>query len=154
MITEKKISQTVMGGVTEAKSFSIEVNAKAFELLSSGLYTDKPLAIVRELSCNAFDAHMEAGNADRPFLIQLPNDLEPEFRIRDYGTGLKHEQVMKLYSSYFTSTKTNTNNQIGAFGLGSKSPFSYTDTFTVTSYGKTAAIRISRQALRRQNRVP
>ena len=55
------------------------------------------------------------------------------FRSRDYGTGLTHEQVQNIYTTYFESTKTESNAFIGALGLGSKSPFSYTDNFTVTA---------------------
>jgi hypothetical protein len=46
---------------------------------------------------------------------------------------LSHEQVTNIYTTYFESTKTNSNAFIGALGLGSKSPFSYTDNFTVTA---------------------
>ncbi len=79
------------------------------------------------------DSHTAAGKTDTPFDIHLPNQLEPWFSIRDYGTGLDHEQVTNIYTTYFESTKTNSNDFIGALGLGSKSPFSYTDNFTVTA---------------------
>lgn len=36
-----------------------------------------------------------------------------------------------LYTTLFESTKANSNDQIGAFGLGSKSPFAVSDSFTV-----------------------
>lgn len=121
-------------GVIESREFTITASAKAFRILSDGLYTDKISTILRELACNAVDAHIEAGTADRQFDLKLPNHIDPIFRIRDYGTGISHEDVMNLYSTYFMSTKTNTNTQIGALGLGSKSPFSYTDSFTVISY--------------------
>ena len=77
------------------------------------------------------DSHVAAGCKDTPFDVHLPNTLEPHFSIRDYGTGLSHEQVTNIYTTYFESTKTNSNAFIGALGLGSKSPFSYTDNFTV-----------------------
>lgn len=121
-------------GVAEVASFTIKASAKAFKILSDGLYSDKILAIVRELSCNAYDAHIDEGTMDKPFLVHLPNTLEPWYSIRDYGVGLSHENVMHLYTTYFDSTKTESNDYIGALGLGSKSPFSYVETFTVTSY--------------------
>lgn len=40
---------------------------------------------------------------------------------------------MNLYTTYFASTKQESNDFTGAFGLGSKSPFSYTDSFTIES---------------------
>lgn len=125
--------EAILSNVGEVGDFKIKASAKAFSILSSGLYANKIRAIVRELSCNAVDSHVAAGKADTPFDVHLPNDLEPWFAIRDYGTGLSHEQVTSIYTTYFESTKTDSNDYIGALGLGSKSPFSYTDNFTVTA---------------------
>jgi hypothetical protein len=74
-----------------------------------------------------------SGQKDRPFHIHLPNSLEPWITIQDFGTGISHQNIYDIYSTYFESTKTNTNDQIGCLGLGSKSPFCYTDNFSVTS---------------------
>lgn len=126
-------NQAVMSNVGEIGEFRIRNSAKAFSILSSGLYANKIRAIIRELSCNAVDSHVAAGKADVPFEVHVPNPLEPHFSIRDFGTGLSHEQVTQIYTTYFESTKTNSNDFIGALGLGSKSPFSYTDNFTVTA---------------------
>jgi hypothetical protein len=125
--------QAVLSNVGQIGEFRIRNSAKAFNILSSGLYANKIRAIIRELSCNAVDSHVAAGNKDTPFDVHLPNSLEPWFSIRDYGTGLSHEQVTNIYTTYFESTKTDSNEFIGALGLGSKSPFSYTDNFTVTA---------------------
>jgi hypothetical protein len=125
--------QAVLSNVGEIGGFKIKASAKAFSILSSGLYANKIRAIIRELSCNAVDSHAAAGKRDTPFDVHLPNTLEPYFSIRDYGTGLSAEQVTQIYTTYFESTKTASNDFIGALGLGSKSPFSYTDNFTVTA---------------------
>lgn len=125
--------QAIVSNVGEIGEFRIRNSAKAFSILSSGLYANKVRAIIRELSCNAVDSHVAAGKQNTPFDVHLPNPLEPHFSIRDYGTGLSHEQVTQIYTTYFESTKTNSNEFIGALGLGSKSPFSYTDNFTVTA---------------------
>lgn len=114
--------------------FRIAANAKAFDILSSKLYTDTRLAIVRELSTNAYDAQVDAGNKDRPFDVHLPNTMEQYFSIRDYGTGMSQETVETVYTTYFESTRSSSNEFVGALGLGSKSPFSYTDQFTITSF--------------------
>lgn len=127
---EKSIER--IGTESEAQ-FTIKTTAKAFDILSSGLYSDPILAVIRELSCNAFDSHVEAGKADVPFTIHLPNNLEPFLSIRDYGLGLSDEDVLNLYTTYFESTKTDSNDYIGALGLGSKSPFSYASAFEVIS---------------------
>ena len=126
-------NEAIVSNVGEIGEFRIRNSAKAFNILSSGLYANKVRAIIRELSCNAVDSHVAAGKKDTPFDVHLPNQLEPHFSIRDYGTGLSHEQVTNIYTTYFESTKTASNEFIGALGLGSKSPFSYTDNFTVTA---------------------
>lgn len=122
-----------MGGVSSVSEFSIRNSSKAFSILSSGLYANKIRAIVRELSTNALDSHIEAGTRDTQFEVHLPNTLEPWFSVRDFGTGLTHDQVLNIYTTYFESTKTESNEYVGALGLGSKSPFSYTDNFSVTA---------------------
>ena len=126
-------NEAILSNVGEIGEFRIRNSAKAFNILSSGLYANKIRAVIRELSCNAVDSHAAAGNKETPFDVHLPNTLEPWFAIRDYGTGLSHEQVTNIYTTYFESTKTASNEFIGALGLGSKSPFSYTDNFTVTA---------------------
>lgn len=118
------------------KAFGINACSQAFEILSAKIYTNVPLAVVRELSTNASDAHVEAGNGARPFDVHLPNALEPWFAIRDYGTGLSPESVSEIYSVYFASTRNESNDFTGCMGLGSKSPFAYTDQFTIVSYFK------------------
>lgn len=126
-------NEAIVSNVGEIGEFRIRNSAKAFNILSSGLYANKIRAIIRELSCNAVDSHIAAGKQDTPFDVHLPNQLEPWFAIRDYGTGLSHDEVTNIYTTYFESTKTDSNDYIGALGLGSKSPFSYTDNFTVTA---------------------
>jgi hypothetical protein len=133
ILNNAPVNEAVVSNVAEIGEFRIRNSAKAFSILSSGLYANKIRAIVRELSCNAVDSHAAAGKRDTPFDVHLPNTLEPHFSIRDYGTGLSHQQVTQIYTTYFESTKTASNEFIGALGLGSKSPFSYTDNFTVTA---------------------
>jgi len=113
-------------------AFTIAATGKAFKILSDGLYSDKIKAIIRELSCNARDSHVAAGNAD-PFLVHLPSNDQPYFAVEDHGVGLSEEDVLNIYTRYFASTKTTSNDFVGQLGLGSKSPFSYTNQFTVVS---------------------
>ena len=118
----------------EGKAFSIKNSPIAFEILSSKLYSDANMAVVRELLCNAYDSHKACGKQDVPIHVQLPSYLDRNFVIRDYGLGLSKEDVIDLYTTFFHSTKADSNDFTGCFGLGSKTPFSYTDAFTVTSY--------------------
>lgn len=116
----------------ETSLFTFNNSGKLFELLSSKLYKDKISSIVRELSCNAADSHIAADNPE-PFDIFLPSRLNPVFSIKDYGTALSHEEMKRIYTCYGESTKMDSNEFIGAFGLGSKTPFSYVQSFNITS---------------------
>jgi len=132
MIVESNQYEKITSNVSITGEFKIRNSAKAFSILSSGLYSNKIKAIIRELSCNAIDSH-KAAKTDVPFDVHLPSMLEPYFSVRDFGTGLDHNSVVNIYTTYFESTKTDSNDFIGALGLGSKSPFSYTGNFTVTA---------------------
>ena len=110
----------------ERIAFTIENSAKLFGILSSGIYKDKILAVIRELSCNAYDAHIDGKKKHVPFKLRLPTRLDPVFYVEDEGTGIDPTQIGKIYWTYGRSSKTDSNDQIGALGLGSKSPFAYT----------------------------
>src|SRR5271157_2420519 len=77
------------GGIDQAPSqFNIQNSPIAFRTLSSGLYTDPVRAVIRELACNAYDAHVVVGKEKEPFKTNLPTNFEPSFRIRDFGPGM------------------------------------------------------------------
>ena len=118
----------------ESHQFQMKASAKAFAILSSGLYSNKIRAVLRELSCNAYDSQVQAGTADIPFEVKLPDYDDRTVFVRDYGTGLTEESIYSVYTTYFESTKTDSNDYVGALGLGSKSPFCLTDSFTVESF--------------------
>jgi len=122
-----------VSGLTNGRAFSIKASGTAFKILSSGLYSDKIGAVLRELGCNAADAHIAAGCRELPFEVKLPTLLDPHFHVQDWGPGLSDEDVVELYTTYFSSSKSLSNDFTGAFGLGSKSPFAYIDQFSLTS---------------------
>lgn len=132
MLLQEKIGHVDKQGELKTSSFGIANSRKAFEILSSGIYSDKITAIIRELSTNAADSHTEAKQT-KPFEVHLPNMLEPYFSVRDYGTGMDEVKVFALYTTYFASDRNRSNAFTGCLGLGSKSPFAYTDQFTVES---------------------
>ena len=133
MIIEHDTPEVTLGNVTKTGMFKIRQSAHAFKILSSSLYSNKIKAVIRELSANAVDSHVAAGKSTTPFEVHLPTRLEPWFAVRDFGIGLSGEQVLDIYTTYFSSTKTDSNDFIGGLGLGSKSPFAYSDNFTVTA---------------------
>lgn len=121
------------GAAGQSGAFSIAMNGKAFRVLSDTMYQDKIGSIMREISCNALDSHVMAGTPEKPFTLHLPDSFEPWVSFRDYGIGLSPEAVQTVFCVYFQSTKDQSNDAVGAFGLGAKTPFSYTDQFNVTS---------------------
>lgn len=130
--TDSTVISTLDG--FEKQAFSVAFSGRAAKYLYDGLYTNKPQSILRELATNAFDSHIEAGIPERPFEIQVPTMLDSTLRVRDYGISMTHYQTMKLYTTIFESSKTRTDDLVGQFGLGSKSPFAYTDSFVVTCW--------------------
>lgn len=121
-------------GDMESTEFTIKFDAKMAELLSSSLYKNKIKSIIRELSCNAYDSHVEA-KQKRPFDVILPTYLDSKFIIRDYGTGLTPEKIKEVYTCYGASDKLNSNKVVGCMGLGSKTPACYhTKSALIDSY--------------------
>ena len=121
-------------GDFETSEFAIGDIAFIVDMFADKVYSHKERAIIRELSCNAHDSHIMAGTTDVPFDVHLPTQLEPYFSIRDYGTGLTDDEVRNIFAGIGISTKRDSNEVIGCFGIGSLSPYSMTDSFTVESY--------------------
>lgn len=122
---------TEVFGSQQELTFGIGNAGLIFEILRNKMYKNPILAIVREISCNARDAHREIGKSDVPILIQLPNAFSSEFKITDYGPGISPERMENIFINYGSSTKREDNVQTGGFGLGAKTPFSYSDTFNI-----------------------
>ena len=133
MIITQEPRDVQVSGNFQTRAFTIRAGAKAFEILSSKIYSHKVRAIVREISCNAYDSHVEAGNTAQ-FDVHLPTNLESWFSVRDYGPGISPEDIVEVYTTYFFSTKDNSNDYIGGLGIGAKSFFCLYDSFTVISY--------------------
>lgn len=104
-----------------------------FEMMSKSLYSNPIGSIVREITSNCFDSHQEAG-IDDAVVIRKDEDEDGIFiSFIDFGVGLSPERIRKVYMNYFSSTKRDTNDQIGGFGLGSKTPLSYVDYFFINT---------------------
>lgn len=112
-------------------NFEIKATGAAFKILSANLYQRPIESIVRELLSNAVDAvRNNGGNID----ITLPTSLNPTFVIQDYGCGMTHDELIELSTKYFSTSKDGDNTNIGGFGLGSKTPFAYTQSYTIESH--------------------
>jgi hypothetical protein len=136
MIPNTKDRTIQSGGVEKSGEFGISLNdaAHIMTILRDTLYSDKVLAVIREYSANAWDSHRDSGIPEKPIKIQLPTDLDPTLRIRDFGKGLSQSDVFTVYTQYGASTKRNSDNSVGMLGIGSKSGFAYSDSFNITSW--------------------
>jgi HSP90 family molecular chaperone len=76
-------------------------------------------ACLREYTSNARDSHIEAG-VTRPVEVTTPSALAQSLTVRDYGVGLSRQEL-KMFGQFGESSKRDTNDQIGGFGIGSKS---------------------------------
>ena len=134
IIAQEKSKQVVRSHDFEEVSCTIDAEDMRYvaSLLRNN-YSNTRLAVVREVACNAIDANVEAGVA-RPIEVKLPTTMNPTFSVRDFGGGLSQEEVFSLYSKYGKSTKRDSNNYIGSFGIGRFSPLAYGDNFTCVSY--------------------
>lgn len=213
-------SNVQSGGMNLEVHYKIEANRKSFDVLSGDMYSYIIPTIVRELSSNAFDSHLEAekrgevGQGSVPFTVGCPSAFDPYLTVSDEGIGLRYynfnakirndasedvegditstvfikgdirkdvagidtviltqngnsqtlfvpsylydkstdetcfrlagefngdnvtiefDDTLVLYSTYFKSTKEETNDYIGGYGLGAKTPLAYTDNFMVTN---------------------
>lgn len=121
------------GDVGECGNFKIATNSKAFEILSSRIYKDPCTAVIRELSVNCLDAHISVGKEKVPITVHLPSSFEPWFSVSDEGPAMSHEDIVSLYTTYFASTKNDSDLLTGGLGIGSKSAYAISDNFSVES---------------------
>lgn len=128
-------SKPVVSGA-ETSAFSMQSSGKMFKMVISGLYSDKPQSITREIYSNAFDAHAMSGKDLVPFEVSLPSRWTPQFSVRDFGEGLSHEWMKAKYTIVGHSSKEDSNLAVGKWGVGRMSPLSYIDTFAVESIHK------------------
>ena len=132
MIIETKNKNIKAQGIAKQKSCSIDQeDMRYIASLLRNNYSNPLLATIREIVANALDV-----TKNKKVSIQLPTQIEPNFIVRDYGCGLSEEDMLGLYTKYGKSTKRDTNEVIGGFGIGRFAPLSYTDSFIVRSVYK------------------
>jgi HSP90 family molecular chaperone len=88
-------------------------------------------AVVREYVSNCFDSHSEAKTDDAVHVRIGKDDTGHYWSCEDFGVGLSPDRMKNVFVNYLKSTKENTNDMIGAFGIGSKSGLSYTDVVNI-----------------------
>jgi len=130
-----KQSNAILQGAQESKKMTLSERgiAQATRILRDSIYTHKAWAVVREIVANAVDEHNKH-NIKKPVLITLPTADNLNFTVRDYAKGLSTQDVFNVFFQYFESTKNQSNDSIGGFGIGAKSPLAYSDMFFVNSF--------------------
>jgi hypothetical protein len=135
MIPEKS-THSVSTGDFQTKQFGIDSEdfSHLVDLIQNQLYSNKILAIIREYSCNAYDANVMAGRRNVPIKITLPSVFSSQIVFRDNGNGLSQDEMENVFTRYGKSTKRTSNETIGAFGIGGKCYFAYSPSFIVNSF--------------------
>ena len=134
MILEKQANAQVVneGDSQESIAMSLDLDSSQFlmQILSKNLYSDPIGSVVRELTSNALDSSRRI-KTDKPVIVSLKTDssYNYEFSVEDFGTGLSDDDVRNIISKYGKSTKRDTNEELGIWGIGFKSPLSYTSSF-------------------------
>jgi len=152
MKLESKPQDISVEGDFETSSYAVGDVAFIVDMFADKVYTYKERAVIRELACNAYDSHIMAGTEHIKFKVHLPTQLEPWFSMRDFGTGLDDKELRTTFAGVGISTKRNDNRTIGCFGIGSLSPYSLCDSFTVKSW-KDGKLR-TYSCYRDENRTP
>ena len=140
MIIDKESKDVIKSEELKSIKYSIDSDnfGLLFKMLRDNLYQNKEYTIIREYVSNAIDAHTEYG-VDKPVEIEWVDasellGIDTQLIIRDFGIGLSEDRVTNIFGKYLSSTKRADNNSIGGFGIGSKSAFSYTDSYYVKTY--------------------
>ena len=136
MILDNHINSNVVVPIGEAVTTAMEVDMsnKAFimDLFSQGIYSDAIGSLIRETVSNSLDANKESGS-DLPVLVSFKKDENYQywFKSMDSGIGISPDRMNNIVSKYFGSTKRHTNEFLGGFGLGFKSPLAYCNSFFI-----------------------
>jgi hypothetical protein len=120
-------------GAEKTIKFGFDPNAQQmiFAMFSKNIYSNPIGSVVREITSNCFDSHIEAG-INEPVLLRLLKENN-EFYISfvDVGVGMSPERIAKQYTQAFSSSKRGDNDQIGGFGIGSLSLLAYAESYFI-----------------------
>ena len=125
-LSDQKIENTNGEGVK--MRLSENASSMVFQMFTKNVYSNPIGTIVREITSNCFDSHVEAG-VNTPILIKRGIDKNNNNSLYisfiDYGVGMSPDRIYNIYGVYFESTKRATNSLIGGYGIGAKSVLAY-----------------------------
>lgn len=116
-------------------TYDVKLDASASQLIMdvlAKLYDNPVEAAIREYVSNAYDANVEAGSTE-PVHLHVPTEDEPYLEVSDTGNGLDYLGIVSVFANFGTSTKRDSDNLIGGFGIGSKSGLAISDKIHVSS---------------------
>lgn len=116
-------------------TYDVKLDASASQLIMdvlAKLYDNPVEAAIREYVSNAYDANVEAGSTE-PVHLHVPTEDEPYLEVSDTGNGLDYLEIVSVFANFDTSTKRDSNEFIGGFGIGSKSGLAISDKIHVSS---------------------
>ena len=125
--------KTVLEKLTS--TYDVKLDASASQLIMdvlAKLYDNPVEAAIREYVSNAYDANVEAGSTE-PVHLHVPTEDEPYLEVSDTGNGLDYLGIVSVFANFGTSTKRDSNEFIGGFGIGSKSGLAISDKIHVSS---------------------
>ena len=134
-----KSATTQTLNVNDKKEFTVDTsNQMIVSILRDKLYSNKIAAVCREVASNSRDANREAGKPQTPIIININSGssiLEDNMSIsfKDSGVGISPSRIDNVFLKYGSSTKRDSNNQTGGFGIGAKTPFAYTNEFVIST---------------------
>jgi hypothetical protein len=133
MILERQKENLELNDGEIHESFATVIDFDSADFLKqmlSKFYSDAVGSLIRETTSNALDSHREI-NSSEPIVVSFNTNEEGnyEFSVEDFGVGINKDTINNILRKYGKSTKRNSVNQLGAFGLGWKSPLAYTSGF-------------------------
>lgn len=122
--------RSIGGKQAISMDFGEAAKGMLFTMFTEQIYKNPIGSICREITSNCFDSHVEAGkeSPSNPVIIKKTYDNTTKshyISFFDNGVGMSPERVDSVFSKYFESTKRTTNDEIGGFGIGGKTPLAY-----------------------------
>ena len=126
----------IVGEKSKSSTINITKMAKLSYILTEGLYKDAGSAVIVELANNGVDSIVESGKdpIENPVVINI---TENSLSIEDKGVGMSKDFFEDFFMDMLSSTKEDSDDMIGHFGLGGKSWASLKKpvTFTIVKDG-------------------
>lgn len=138
MIAIQHKKEIIVSDEFEEKSLKISESSQeelVYNLIKN-LYKYPISAVVKELASNLRDTMIEVGNPNGEVIIELVEENKllgnsACIKFQDFGSGFSPEKFNNIYRNLGESTKKQSNDYNGSFGAGSKTPFAYTETYTI-----------------------